>query len=320
MNKKELEKEQIKVSSSKNPKKIIIKKDDKYEEKTFMKKYSSEDNRNYIIWFDETKSKIIISLKNQNENDSPFVSRYKLDYLNENFGKAIQFKSIEEFRMCLKDNIDKNLLIIRKPYKNIIKTIWKIFPNDNKNKKTFSLTSSQNWVKNLSIIFYSNYKRAEKVANEIEDQIQIIPKQKNNKSNYLEKTYDKLIENMIFLDDQTDKKDNKLQIFKEIIKTNIEEREKRNIKFRNILIFFDDKNEKNLFDDIKDIINEFFLEQIFIIIFSSDDTEDLKTKIYKKIDKFNENRKCHFDINNVFFYKNESNEHKKILMVLLAFY
>ena len=317
MNKKELEKEQIKVSSSKNPKKIIIKKDDKYEEKTFMKKYSSEDNRNYIIWFDETKSKIIISLKNQNENDSPFVSRYKLDYLNENFGKAIQFKSIEEFRMCLKDNIDKNLLIIKQPNKNVINTIQKIFPNDNKNKKTFTLTSSQNWAKNLSIIFYSNYKRAEKVANEIEDQIQIIPKQKNNKSNYLEKTYDKLIENMIFLDDQTDKKDNKLQIFKEIIKTNIEEREKRNIKFRNILIFFDDKNEKNLFYDIIDIITKFFVDQIFIIIFSSGNTEYLKTKIYKQIDKFSEGQKMSFDINNVFIYKNESNEHKKILMVLL---
>ena len=110
MNKKELEKEQIKVSLSKNPKKIITKKDDKYEEKTFMNKYSSEDKRIYIICFYETKSKIKISLTNQNEDDLPFVSRYELDYLNENFGKTIQFKSIEEFRMCLKANIDKNLL------------------------------------------------------------------------------------------------------------------------------------------------------------------------------------------------------------------
>ena len=80
---------------------------------------------------------------------------------------------------------------------------------------------------------------------------------------------------MIFLDDQADKKDNKVEIFKEIIKTNIEERDKRNIKYRNILIFFDDKNEKNFFDDIMDIIKKFYDEQIFIIIFSSGNIEDL---------------------------------------------
>ena len=101
MNKKELEKEHIKVSSSKNPKKIIT---------NFIKNYYSEDKKYYIICFDETKSKITISLTNQNENDSPFVSRYELDYLNEKFGKTIQFKSIEEFRMCLKVNVEKKSL------------------------------------------------------------------------------------------------------------------------------------------------------------------------------------------------------------------
>ncbi len=337
MNKKELKKNPIKDGEKaplpKNPEKItpqneveneeeekIVTLEEEKKEKTFMKKYISEDNKNYVICFEETKSEMIISLTNQNEDSSPFVSRYELDYLNEKFEKIIQFKSIEEFRMCLKVNVEKKSLIIKAPYKNVINTVWKIFPNDNKNSKTFTLTSSQSWEKNLSLLFYSNYKRAEKVAIEIEKQIQVKPKQKKNKSNYLEQTYDKLIENMIFLDDQYDNNDNKLNIFKDVIKANIDEREKRNIKFRNILIFFDDKNEKNLFDDIIDIIKQYLDEQIFIIIFSSGNIEDLRYKIFKKIDKFNENKKCYFDMNNVFIYKNESNEYKKILMVILKIF
>ena len=98
-----------------------------------MKKYISEDNKNYVICFEETKSEMIISLTNQNEDDSPFASRYELDYLNEKFGKTIQFKSIEEFRKCLKVNVEKKLLIIKKPYKNVINTVWNIFPHDSKN-------------------------------------------------------------------------------------------------------------------------------------------------------------------------------------------
>ena len=73
--------------------------------------------------FEETKSEMIISLTNQNEDDSPFVSRYELDYLNEKFGKTIQFKSIEEFRKCLKVNVEKQLLII----KNHIKMLSILF-------------------------------------------------------------------------------------------------------------------------------------------------------------------------------------------------
>ena len=167
------------------------------------------------------------------------------------------------------------------------------------------------------MLFYSNYKRAENVVNEIEKQIQIKPKQKNNKSNHFEQTYDKLIENIIFLDDQSDNKNNKRDIFKDIIETNIEERKKRNIILGNILIFLDDKNEINLFEVIMDFIENYYYEQIFIIIFSSGNTEDLKIKIFKKIDKFSESRKSYFDTNNIFIYKNESNDHKKILMVLL---
>jgi len=58
------------------------------------------------------------------------------------------------------------------------------------------------------------------------------------------------------------------------------------------------------------------MEQIFIIIFSSD--SNLKKKIYKK--KFNEKRKCYFDLNNIFIFKNENDEYKKIMIPLLKIF
>lgn len=103
-------KEGVKALIKKNLKENQSKNEDKNEEKkekTFMKKYISEDNKDYEISFEETKKLIIISLKNKGEDGSPFVSRYDLDYLNDKFGKTIQFKSIEEFRICLKANVKK---------------------------------------------------------------------------------------------------------------------------------------------------------------------------------------------------------------------
>ena len=99
----------------------------------------------------EAKNEIIVSITNEKNNDSPFSSKYELDYLNEKFGKNISFKSIQEFRVCLKDNVQKNLLEIKKPYKNVINTVWKLYPNNTKEKKTFTLISSQSWEKNLSL-------------------------------------------------------------------------------------------------------------------------------------------------------------------------
>jgi len=284
-------------------------------EKTFMSKYVSEDKQHYVICLEETKNEIIISISNENDNDSPFSSKYEIDYLNEKFGKSISFKNIQEFRACLKDNVQKQLLVIKKPYKNVINTVWKLYPKNSNDKKTFTLISSQSWEKNLSLFFYSNFKRAEKVVKEIEDQAHMKSCQENKHISFEEKKYNKLIDKMFFLDDKIDKSDAKLKAFRDRIKQNIEENDKKHIKFRNVLLFFD---EKNLFATINELIDELYMEQIFIIIFSSDN--DLKKKINNKIQKYKENRKCHFDINNIFMFKNESNEYKKIMMPLLKIF
>ena len=284
-------------------------------EKTFMSKYISEDKQPYVICLEEAKNEIIVSITNEKNNDSPFSSKYELDYLNEKFGKNISFKSIQEFRVCLKENVQKEFLIIKKPYKNVINTVWKLYPNNAKEKKTFTLISSQSWEKNLSLFFYCNFKRAEKVVKEIEDQAQMKPSQENKQTSFKEKNYKKIIDKMVFLDDKIDKSNNKMEEFKNRIHKNIEENETKNIKFRNVLIFFD---EKNLLVSINQLIDEFFMDQIFIIVFSSDN--DFKRKIYNKIQRYKESRKSYFDINNIFIFKNESNGYKKIMMPILKIF
>jgi len=314
--KKEKEKNKIKKNKKiKENKKDISNIEQEKREKTFKSKYISEDGQNYIICLEETKNEIIISLSNEKDSHSLFTSKYELDYLNEKFGKNIDFESIQEFRTCLKDNVQKQILVIKKPNKNVINTVWELYPNNAKDKKTFTLISSQSLEKNLSLFFYSNFKRAEKVVKEIEDKAKMKPSQENKENSFEEKKYNKLIDKMIFLDDKLEKSDTKLESFKDRINLNIEENEKKNIKFRNVLIFFD---EKNLLDIINELIKKFYDEQIFIIIFSSDN--DLKRNIYNKIQNLSESKRSYFDLNNIFIFKNESNEYKKIMIPILKIF
>ena len=111
------------------------------------------------------------------------------------------------------------------------------------------------------------------MVKEIEEQAEINPSQENKQKPFEEKKYNKLIDKMIFLDDKLDKNEAKIKAFKDRIQQNIKENDKKNLKFRNVLIFFD---ENNLFDTINELIDEFYMEQIFIIIFSSD--SDLKKR------------------------------------------
>jgi len=193
-----------------------------------MSKYISEDKQHYVICLEETKNEIIISLINEKDNDSPFTSKYELDYLNQKFGKNIIFKNIQQFRTYLKENVQKKLLIIKKPYKKVINTVWKLYPNNaKKHKKTFTLISSQSFEKNLSLFFYSNFKRAENVVKEIEDQAQMNPYQENKQKSFEERKYNELIDKMIFLDDKLEKSEAKIKAFKDRIKQNIEENDKK---------------------------------------------------------------------------------------------
>ena len=81
-----------------------------------------------------------------------------------------------------------------------------------------------------------------------------------------------------------------------------------------ILIFFD---HEKLSDIIKMIFDKFYAEPIFVVIFTSEDINDIKKKIIIKLNKLSSIKKPFVDIDNFFIYKNDYANHKKILLLLL---
>ena len=160
--------------------------------------YEAEDKNKYQMLFHKYEKKIKISFTNQSSSDLEYTSEYQLDELNERFGKVIHFKEINVFYQCLIDNIRKKSLIIKPPYKNIITSIWKIFPIQ-KTNQTFTLMFSKLFNKNISLIFYSNYTKSEEVVKEIERQLEINQKSKIEDNFYSKITYDSILQNMYFL-------------------------------------------------------------------------------------------------------------------------
>lgn len=100
-------------------------------------KYIAEDNKTYIIYMNvnENNNHLNLSFAGTSETNQIFTSNYLVDDLNQKFGKLIQFKNIQEFKNVLMDNISKKSLVIKAPYKNVINSIWKTFPKDEKKKK-----------------------------------------------------------------------------------------------------------------------------------------------------------------------------------------
>ena len=273
--------------------------------------YEAEDKNKYQMLFHKYEKKIKISFTNQSSSDLEYTSEYQLDELNERFGKVIHFKEINVFYQCLIDNIRKKSLIIKPPYKNIITSIWKIFPIQ-KTNQTFTLMFSKLFNKNISLIFYSNYTKSEEVVKEIERQLEINQKSKIEDNFYSKITYDSyFIQNMYFLLNKYSNEEKKLKDFMKIIELN-----QTIIEFRTLLIFID---EDNLIDSLMKVINKYYKNQIFIVIFTNKVINNLKIEIEEKIDKLSETKKSYFDMNNIFIYENNEG-HKKILMTILKIF
>ena len=167
------------------------------------------------------------------------MSNYKLDDLNIKFIKIIQFKTIEQFMSILIENIKKKYLILNSPYKNAITTTWKIFPDSKEKKQTFSLVSSFDSHKTISLLFYSDFKTSEKFLKEIEKAIQGEKPNEDKQSFYLKLFYEEhwLIENMYFLSNEYKDDKNKIKKFLQLYNKAIENREKKGRK-KNITYFF----------------------------------------------------------------------------------
>ncbi len=163
--------------------------------------YEAEDKNNYQIIFELNDSKRIkLSFSNNSSQDLKYTSEYQLDELNEKFRKIIHFKEINLFHQCLIDNLNKKSLILKAPYKNVITSIWKIFPKKENQIQTFTLISSKEFNKNISLIYFSNYTQSEEIVKKIEKQFQIEQKPKIDNQFYSQISYNNyFIQNMYFL-------------------------------------------------------------------------------------------------------------------------
>lgn len=121
--------------------------------------------------------KIRISISDLSSTNKIFSSNFELDDLNIKFMKVIEFKDIEKFSLLLAENIKKKKLVLERYYNNAISSTWKVFPDSKDEKQeqlTFSFVSSLASNKNISLIFYSNFKKSEKFVKEIEKNIDAI--------------------------------------------------------------------------------------------------------------------------------------------------
>ena len=278
--------------------------------------YTTEEKLSYNFCFNiEDNNQIKITIQEINNNNTivsePYISIYNLDFLNERLGNIIRFDSIEKFRECLLYNLNKKTLFIKPPYKNALATIWKIFPLDSQRKNKFTLLSSNNYDKGLSLIFFGENNLSNNIIKEIDKIIQ-----KNNPEQNIEKTYleyiynDKFIKNMILLPIEK-KKDT------EIINDVSEIMTLKNNDAGNLFIFFEDENLISL---IKKIINKLYNKPIFFAIFTKEDIKITRQKINIQINKLNDLKKAYVDIDNFYMYENKSENYKKIILSILKVY
>ena len=259
---------------------------------------------------DENSIKIVIQEINKDNTTTtnPYISVYSLDFLNDRLGKFINFKKIDNFRDCLIDNLSKKTLIVRPPYKSAVITTWKIFPKDSKRQSTFTLISSSNYDKGLSLIFFGENKNSKTLIKEIETVLQKTNPFENNEKIYLEYIYnDRLINNIIVLPEEK-KTQEIISIFTDYMKL------KNKSDSGKILIIFQDENS---IDIVKKIYDKFYKEPIFVVFFATEDIKKVRKSINKQLSKLSSLKRPFVDIDNFYFIENKTENYKKIIIPIL---
>ena len=85
----------------------------------------------------------------------------------------LKLKTLKDFESLCALNITKKLLVLKSPYKNVINSVWKIFPNNKSKTQTFTLISSKSYNKKISIYSYYNYTNIKNIVEEIQKQLLI---------------------------------------------------------------------------------------------------------------------------------------------------
>ena len=276
-------------------------------------KYIGEDKKNYQIILEITNDNdFILTIIDINNGDS-YSSNYYLNSLNDKFGNIIKLKTLKDFESCCVENIKKKLLILKSPYKNIINSVWKIFPKNNSNNQTFTLISTKSYNKKISIYTYYNYPKIKNIVEEIQRQL-LIEIEKNRLNiedkniNYLSFKDNWILDTIYcFKENMIDKENNFIKLL---------ESKQADSGFRKLLIFFD---EGNILDFMIKLVKKFYENQFFILFFTKD-VEKFKTEIKSKLNILKEKFLCYFDINNIFIFENSELGIKKSIISLVKVY
>ena len=277
--------------------------------------YVGTDGKKYSIKIViEEDNTLTLTLKGM-EVDDIYSSSYNLENLNEKFENVIYFKDISDFKKILEKNISKQALLLKPPYKAVIESIWKIYPGDTSKNQCFTLLLQKSFNKTISLFFYENYSKSEKIVKEAERQLLLKQKETIKAVNYTKYTYENnlFIDDMYFLQGKEDNEEKKVNNFINIL----EEKEKDN-EFRSLLIFFDENN--NIIDSIMKIINKCYKHQIFILIITPNDKSNIYYEIANKVNKLTEIKRSYFDMNNIFIYNNSPIELPKSIISIFKVY
>ena len=278
-------------------------------------KYFDEEKKEYILTLKEINDKeMSFTIIGKTETNEIYSSTYYVDNLNEKFGKIKNFKKIKEFQQILTQNIEKETLKLKSPYRNVISSEWLTFPKDKTKKDTFTLISSRSLNKNISLLFYSNYTQSEYILKELEKQLSIKIKAKKDEQIYSIVTLEDnpILDGMYFLKGKYENEEKKLKDYLKIIETN-----KQNLEYRTLLILFD---EDNMIDSLMEIIKNYYKDQLFVIIFTKNDKRKLKLEIELRIMKLSETKRSYFDFSNIFVYEDSDNGAKNTVFPILRVY
>ena len=244
--------------------------------------------------------------------------------------KIITFKTIEQFLELLVENLKKKTLILEKPYKNVITSIWKMFPNSKEKTQTFSLLSSLDSNKNITILFYSDFKSSENVVKEIEKSARVQEPKVTNELFYSKRSYNDhwLLDNIYFLSGNYDNNENKkaedfIRLYNKVF-----EGQEKNEEKNALLIFFE---TPNILKSITTIIDKIYMFQPFILIFTNIEKKIFKCQIKKAIYNIDEDDEDDdedkdeddndilpfFDMNNIFIHSNNIEGYKRAIMPIL---
>ena len=294
--------------------------------------------RSYIITTNDYKIHIRTKVGDKNihicilqlKKQEKYSSEYNLDFINDKLKKVKDFKKFqtaENFSECLKENMERDTYNINSPYDNkIIATTWRVFPNDKNLKQTFTLILERKINQNLSLFFMSNYDRAKKLIDEIEEQECFKNKEIKNIDNFNEIIYENgsILENIIYFKDinnANEPEDNLINKMTEDLKL-------KGKDFRQVLILFYNKKD-NLIETLRKIIDEKYDQHIFIIIVNENQTEknnkeflstsqELEIYLKYEIEQLDDIQKEYFDFNNITILNGY--EYSKIYICLLKIY